>query len=169
MDASINQVILDYKLLIESRQWQSRTERDEFFNVGWLVACQGKGFKKATNKLGYLVKAAYRILRRQRYSRFSVCGGALSLNEIDEDGKLLFEPHEHEVEISKFDELRNELTPAEIDKLDQFSQRGTAEIANEWGCTQRKAQMRQKAFVQSIKARLAGVAGVQSDLFGGAL
>ncbi len=167
MDAFTTKVLLDLDRLIESRRhWQSQTERDEFFNVGWLVAAQGKGFKKATNKLGYLVRAASKILRREYKNRFSVCGGALSLNEVDEDGRLIFEPAEHEVEVSIFEELRNKLTPAEIDQLDQFAQRGTSKIAEEWGCTQRKAQMRQKDFVKSVKARLAGESGAQGDLFG---
>lgn len=155
-----NEIFLEFQRVVDSRRWQTRSERDEFKNEGWLIFTTAK---TQIESVGYLVKAAFKSLKRNEKDRFSTVGGAISLNETDEDGRPFFDPAAVEIEFSKLDDLRAQLTDYERDFLDFVNENGTAKIAKIWGCSQRTVQNRCQDFVEQVRARLGGRG--QGDLF----
>lgn len=158
-----HKLFVAFQKVIESSNWQARSEKDEIINEGW-IELYGKYVKKTINSAGYLVTAARNELNRKEKGRFSVHGGAASLNETDVEGRVICDPAQVVEEVSKLDKLRSQLTDYELEFLDFVQKNGTAKIAKTWGCSQRKVQLRICAFVEQVRARLDGRG--QGDLFG---
>lgn len=168
-----------FKNKINKMYCLTRSQRDNLINAGW-VEMQGRGFKNATSKLGYLVSSSFAEVFREEQGVFVIRAGAdarkysrvfelVSIDAQQEDGRPIFEPVYEAELISKFEELEAELTESENEVIELVRYLGTAEIAVMRGCSQRAVQLWLQSFVESVKARLACAGGVQGDLFWGTL
>lgn len=177
MDAfAKKQIFNEIQRIASSRWYETRSQIQEFLNTAYIVIeDEGERLKEVVESggsaVGWVITAARNTLIHNEKDRFSVQGGASSLNETDQDGRPIFDPATVELEFSKLDELRLQLTEYEREFLDFVNENGTAKIAKLWNCSQRTVQSRLQNFVKQVKARLAGATGCQGDLFvfGGAL
>lgn len=176
MDAfSKKQIFTEIQRIASSRWYETRSQIHEFLNTAYIVIedeDEGVKLKEIVESGGsavaWVITAAHNTLTRNEKGRFSVLGGAISIDETDEDGRPVLELSEIEVEISELEKLRKQLLDSELEIIDLVRIYGTARIALIWNCSQRKVQLWLEDFVKRVKARLAGAVGSQGDLFGGA-
>lgn len=162
------QLFNEIQRIASSRWYETRSQIQSFLNTAYiLLEDDGEQLNEVVeaggSAVGWVIEAASNTLIRREMDRFSVGGGAISLNSDLEDD---FYPAEQVEEMSKLEERRKELSDDELEKIEFFAMFGTATIAEKWGCSQRNVQLKQKSFVESVRARLAGARGVQGDLFG---
>lgn len=174
--ASAAAVWEQFKNKINNMYWLTRSQKDNLINAGW-VEMQGRGFKNAVSKLGYLISAAFAEIFREEEGEFAIRASAdarkynrvfelVSIDAEHEDGRPIFEPVYEAELISKFAELEAQLLPNEQEIIELVRFYGTAGIAVKRGCSQRAVQLWLKDFVEQVRTRLSGADGVQGDLFG---
>lgn len=131
-------------------------------NASIIINAQGNGFLKATNKVGYAIRAAINMLDQEENSTCWV-----SLDEEGEDGRLIHEPA---AAVTAEDELdpESQLPEYKQEFCDFLRVNGLKGIAKLWGCNVRTVQIKFKKLLQDEEGRRKGK-DVQGDLFGGAL
>lgn len=128
-----------------------------------VISEEPRGLVKATNRVGYAVKAALNMLRREEneYNQH------VSLNEEDEDGRLKFEPAappDSDPAYTPKPDKESKLSKSSAEFVDFLRVFGKKELAKKLKCTVRTVESKLKKLIDNQ-----GDESNQGDLFGGVL